>query len=119
MNESFNRLGNLTPGLIAHIRHEFKRYGKMLTDSAINQVIDIPVNRVKWVVRMNITMPIKNFRGRIKRTVTSGVHKAKAFRKVITGKMGGVLPILPMITFLAPFVMSGATNFSIKKLKKR
>ena len=121
VNESFDRLENVTPRLIAQIGQELRRSGKVLTDNAINQVIDIPVNRVKGVVRRNITMPISNFRGRINRTITSGANKAKAINKVITGKgirrrprrrrqRGGILPILPIIMFLAPFVMSGACN---------
>ena len=48
VNQSFNRLGNLTPRLIAQIGQELRRSGKMLTDNEINQVIDIPVNRKKW-----------------------------------------------------------------------
>ena len=137
IDRAFDRVDRLSPRLISQLGDELRRSGVVLTDNAINKLIDIPANRIKGVVNRNITQPIARTKASIRRQLQTGVNKAKAIKKILTGsgihrrrsvprkrrrrgQSGGFLPMLiPIAKVLGPMIMSEVAGIALKKFIKK
>ena len=81
VDRAFQNLDGIAPALISRAIAELTTAGKEITDNAINQLIDIPKNRIKGAIR-GVETDIKNKYTKVKsgaqktyRGITSDVKK--------------------------------------------
>ena len=76
VDRAFQNLEGIAPKLISHAIAELTTAGKDITDNAINQLIDIPKNRIKGSIK-GITNNIQNKYTRVKNDAQKTFAKIK------------------------------------------
>ena len=76
VDRAFQNLEGIAPKLISHAVAELTTAGKDITDNAINQLIDIPKNRIKGSIK-GVTSNIRNKYTRVKNDAQKALTKIK------------------------------------------
>ena len=76
VDRAFQNLEGIAPKLISHAVAELTTAGKDITDNAINQLIDIPKNRIKGSIK-GVTSNIRNKYTRVKDDAQKALAKIK------------------------------------------